>query len=269
MRIIYAIAKKELAVYLTTPWAWVVSSLLALASAAYFLLTLIYFKQVQDQVRSTPGGWPQAPAEYQAFRNLTDGVIVNLWGFALSLILFATPFLTMRLFAEERKNKTFELLMTTPIRASEIVGGKFLGAMGILVCSMGSFLIFPIILSVIGTSESGSALEWSTVLLGFFAIFLLGAANCAIGLFVSSLTESQMVAAVVSLVISIIFLLIGMVSSGLEEPWRSIVSYVAFDRQLANLLRGVFDLKPVVYFSSIAALFLMLTHRSIEARRWI
>jgi ABC-2 type transport system permease protein len=268
MRVIASIAKKELTVYLTTPWAWVVSSLLALASAAYFLLMLLNFKQVHDQVRSSQGGWAQVPPEYQAFRNLTDGVIVNVWGFALSLILFATPFLTMRLFAEERKNKTFELLMTTPIRAGEIVLGKFIGAIGILMCSMGSFLLFPVILSVIGTSESGSTLEWSTVLLGFFAIFLLGAANCAIGLFVSSLTESQMVAAVVSLIVSIIFLLIGMVSNGLDEPWRSIVSYVAFDKQLVNLLRGVLDIKPLVYFGSVIALFLMLTHRSIEARRW-
>jgi len=195
MRNTWAIAKKELTVYLTTPLAWVVLTAMGFITSLFFMALLLSFQQVHDAVREMPGGWAQLPPDYQAFRNLTDGVVVNLWGVVLVLTLFIAPFLSMRLFAEERRQKTFELLMTTPTRPIEIVLGKYLGALGIIVCTLGVTLVFPLILSAIGYGESGSPLEWSTVLLGFGGLLLWGATNMAIGMFVSSLTESQMVSA--------------------------------------------------------------------------
>jgi ABC-2 type transport system permease protein len=90
----------------------------------------------------------------------------------------------------------------------------------------------------------------------------------AIGLFVSSLTESQMVAAVITFAVSILWMLIRAIAPNAEEPVRSILSYLSFDMQLQNLLKGVLDLRPIIFFSSVIAFFLLLTHRSIEARRW-
>ena len=268
MRTIFAIMKKELTSYLTTLWAWVVFTVMALLSSVFFIALLASFKQVQDVAREVPGGWSQLPPDYQAFRNLTDGVMINLWSTILVLTLFVAPFLSMRLFAEERRNKTFELLMTTPIRPIEIVLGKYLGALGIVVCTLGVTIVFPIILSVLGSSESGSALEWRTVLLGYGAMLLWGATNMAIGMFISSLTESQMVAAFVSFAVALVWMLIKSVAPSADEPLRSILNYLAFDTQMANLIKGVLDLKPIVFFSSVIALFLLLTHRSIEAQRW-
>lgn len=268
MRNVIAIMKKELAVYLTTPWAWVVFTFMSLISSVFFIAFLVSFKQVHDAARSVPGGWAQLPPDYQAFRNLTDGVVVNLWSVVLVLTLFAAPFLSMRLFAEERRNKTFELLMTSPVRPIEIVLGKYLGALGIVVCTLGVTIVFPIILSIIGSSESGSALEWSTVLLGYGALLLWGATNMAIGMFISSLTESQMVAAFVSFAVAMVWMLVKALAPNAEEPTRSILNYLSFDAQLQNMLKGVLDLKPLVFFSSVIALFVLLTHRSVEAQRW-
>jgi ABC-2 type transport system permease protein len=268
MRTTLAIAKKELIIYLTTPWAWVVFTAMGFITALNFLVLLGKFKMFHDAVKGMDGGWSTVPAEFQFYRNLTDGVIVNLWGVVLVVTLFVAPFLSMRLFAEERRQKTFELLMTTPTRPIEIVLGKYLGAVGIIVCTLGVTIVFPIILAVIGHGESGSALEWSTVLLGYGALLLWGATNMAIGLFVSSLTESQMVAALVSFAIALGWMLIELVTPSAGEPLRSILSYLSFDAQMQNLLKGVLDLRPLVFFTSVIALFLLLTHRSIEAQRW-
>ena len=268
MRTIFAIMKKELTSHLTTLWAWVVFTVMALLSSAFFILLLAGFKQAQDIAREVPGGWSALPPEAQQFRNLTDGVMIGLWGTILVVTLFVAPFLSMRLFAEERRNKTFELLMTAPIRPIEIVLGKYLGAVGVVVCTLGVTIVFPIILSIIGSSESGSALEWRTVMLGYFAMLLWGATNMAIGMFISSLTESQMVAAFVSFAVALGWMLVSSVAPRADEPLRSILNYLAFDSQMQNLIKGVLDLRPIVFFSSVIAFFLLLTHRSIEAQRW-
>lgn len=268
MRTILAITRKELTSYLTTPWAWVVFTAMSLVSAFFFVLLLGSFAEVQEIARSAPNGWGALPPDYQSFRNLTDGVMINLWGTVLVLTLFVAPFLSMRLFAEERRNKTFELLMTTPVRPIEIVLGKYLGAVAIVVCTLGVTIVFPLILSVLGSSESGSALEWRTVLLGYGAMLLWGATNMAIGMFISSLTESQMVAAFVSFAVALVWMLIKYLAPSADEPFRSLLNYLAFDAQLQNLIKGVLDLKPIIFFTSVIALFVLLTHRSIEAQRW-
>lgn len=269
MRTILAIAKKELTVYLTTPLAWVVFTAMSFITSMFFLSLLLKFQQVHDLVRQVPGGWSQLPPDYQAFRNLTDGVVVHLWEVVLVVNLFAAPFLSMRLFAEERRQKTFELLMTTPVRPVEIVLGKYLGAVGVVGCTLGVTIVYPLILALIGRGESGSALEWSTVLLGYGAILLWGSANMAVGLFVSSLTESQMVSALVSFAVALVWMLVEALVPAVDEPLRSVLGYLSFDGQLQNLLKGVLDLKPLVFFASIITVFLFLTHRSIEARRWM
>jgi|APLak6261675434_1056106.scaffolds.fasta_scaffold00707_7 ABC-2 type transport system permease protein len=268
MRTILAITRKELTSYLTTPWAWVVFTAMSFVTAFNFVLSVGRFKSVQDVVRKAPGGWSQVDPELHMYRNLTDGVVVEMWGLVLIVTLFVAPFLSMRLFAEERRNKTFELLMTTPIRPVEIVIGKYLGAVGIVLCTLGVTIVFPLILTVLGSSESGSALEWRTVLLGYFGMLLWGATNMALGMFISSLTESQMVAAFVSFAIALAWMLIGSFAPNLDEPFRSALNYLSVGQQLENLLKGVLDLRPIVFFGSVIALFLLLTHRSIEAQRW-
>ena len=175
MRTIFAITKKELTSHLTTLWAWVVFTVMALLVSIFFDQSLTQFRDIQNAARSEPGGWGALPADLQVYRNLTDGVVLPLWSAVLIVTLFVAPFLSMRLFSEERSKKTLELLLTVPIRPAEIVIGKYLGGLFTIVCTLSVTLVFPIILSVVGSSESGSALEWRTVLLGYGAMLLWGA----------------------------------------------------------------------------------------------
>jgi len=210
-------------------------------------------------------GWDRMPQE---FRNLTDGVMVPFWSTVMIITLFVVPFLSMRLFAEEKRNKTFELLMTAPVRPLDIVLGKYLGGLGIITATLGLTILFPGLLSVFGQSESGSALEWSTVLLGYGGLLLWGATCMAIGMFISSLTESQMVAALLTFAVLLPWMLLRGLAQAAEEPVRSFINYLSFDAQLAGMLRGVLDMKALVFFVSVIFFSLLLSHRTVEAQRW-
>ncbi len=266
MRNSLAIARKELSIYFTTPWAYVVFTAMAFISSFFFITMLEQFRQAQEMARQF--SWARMPPDAAPYKNLTDGVVVQLWGVVLVVTLFVAPFLSMRLFAEEKRNKTFELLMTTPIRPIEIVLGKFLGGLGVISATLGLTIAYPLILSFFGASESGSALEWSTVLLGFGGCLLFGATCMAIGMFISALTDSQMLAAILTFVVLLPWMLLKGAAQTAEEPLRSIVTYLSFDTQLQSLMKGVLDLKALVFFFSIIALSILFTHRAVEAQRW-
>jgi ABC-2 type transport system permease protein len=268
MRTALAIARKELSIYFTTPWAYAVFTAMVALSSFFFMGLLQSFQQVQEAAREL--GWNQLPPDAAVYRNLTDGVIVQLWGVVLIITLFVAPFLSMRLFAEEKRNKTFELLMTTPVRPIELVLGKYLGGLGIISTALGLTIVFPLILSAFGASasEGGSVLEWPTVLLGYGGVLLWGATCMAVGMFISSLTESQMVAALLTFVVLLPWMLLRGLAQGVEEPLRSFVNYMAFDSQLQNMIVGVLDLKALVFFFSVILFSLLLTHRTVEAQRW-
>lgn len=266
MRNALAIARKELSIYFTTPWAYVVFTAMVGITAFFFVGSLSFFRTINELAKGM--GWARLPGEYQAFKNLTDGVIAPLWGVMIVITAIIAPILSMRLFAEEKRNKTFELLMTAPVRPIEIVLGKYLGGLVIVTTTLGLTILFPLILSMYGKSESGSALEWSTILLGYLAVLLYGASCLAVGMFVSSLTESQMLAGVITIIVMLALLLVKGLTQTADEPLRSIVGYLSFDTQLQNLMKGVLDLKAIVYVASISVFFIFLTHRSVEAQRW-
>jgi ABC-2 type transport system permease protein len=266
MRTALAIARKELSIYFTTPWAYVVFTAMVALSSFFFMGLLQTFQEVQEMAQAV--GWNKLPPDLAGYRNLTDGVVVQLWGVVLIVTLFVAPFLSMRLFAEEKRNKTFELLMTAPVRPYELVLGKYLGGLGIISATLGLTILFPLMLSAFGSSSSGAVLEWPTVLLGYGAVLLWGATCMAVGMFISALTESQMVAALLTFAVLLPWMLLRGLAAGVEEPMRSLINYLAFDSQLSNLLKGVLDLKALVFFLSVILFSLLLTHRTVEAQRW-
>src|SRR5437879_5870919 len=144
-----AIARRELTAYFVSPVAWGIFAFMAAVSAFFFISLLAQFQEAQELARIR--GWQYVPQEW---KNLTDGVIVQLWGVVLIVTLFVSPILSARLFAEERRHKTFELLMTTPVRPAEIVFGKYLGGLGIVTATLGVTIIYPLILTAFGWSES-------------------------------------------------------------------------------------------------------------------
>ncbi|WNG56474.1 ABC transporter permease subunit [Archangium gephyra] len=263
MRTALAIARKELSIYFTTPWAYAVFTAMLAVSSFFFVNSLFDFQRAQEMARTY--GWDRIPQE---FRNLTDGVMVPFWSTVVMITLFVVPFLSMRLFAEEKRNKTFELLMTAPVRPVEIVLGKYLGGLGIITTTLGLTIFFPVLLTVFGKADSGSALEWSTVLMGYGGLLLWGATCMAVGMFISSLTESQMVAALVTFAVLLPWMLLQGLAQATEEPVRSFISYMSFGAQLQGLMRGVLDLEAIIFFCSVIFFSLLLSHRTVEAQRW-
>jgi ABC-2 type transport system permease protein len=263
MRTALAIARKELSIYFTTPWAWLVFTAMAALSSFFFVGGLHDFQDAQaDAIRY---GWETVEPQY---RNLTDGVVLPLWGALIGVTLFVAPFLSMRLFAEEKRNKTFELLMTAPVRPIEIVLGKYLGGVGVISATLGLTLLFPLILAFVGVSPSGSPLDWTTVLLGYGALLLWGATCMAVGMFLSALTESQMLAALLTFVVLLPWMWLGSLARSSDEPLRTVLAQLSFGTHLQPLLQGILEVQSVVFFLSVIVFSLLLTHRTVEAQRW-
>ena len=109
---------------------------------------------------------------------------------------------------------------------------------------------------------------WGTVLLGYAGLLLWGATCIAIGMFISALTESQMLAAILTFAVALVWWLLQGVVSGTDEPWRTIGSHLSFNTELSPLLRGVLDVKSLVFFFSVILFSLLLTDRAVEAQRW-
>lgn len=262
MRRALAIAHKELTLYFTTPWAWLVMTAMGFLSAYLFLNLVEEFQRAQQFAQEH--GWSGVPAD---MRNVTDGIWVSLSELLMLLLLLLCPLLSMRLFAEERRNGTLELLLTCPLRLSDIVLGKFLGGISAVASLLAPTVLYPVGLSFLGASDSGPPIEWATVLCGYFGLLLLGATCVAVGMFLSSLTDSQMLAAVLTFSLLLPWTLLGWLAQSREEPLRSILNHLSFQSQLAGLLRGAVELSTLLYFPSVIFFFLFLTRYRL-AFRW-
>ena len=178
------------------------------------------------------------------------------------LLLLLASVLTMRLFAEERKMGTAELLLTAPVRDSEVVVGKFLGSLGILVVMLVLTFYYPILLMWFGDPDMGP------IATGYLGLFLLGCASLAVGLFASSLTSNQIVAAVVAGGILFALWSVGWAADLLPEGLGGVIGYLSLSYYFSDFTRGVIDTRAIVYYLSVMVLFLFLTTRSLENSRW-
>ena len=260
MRNSIAIAKKELNIYFATPIAYVMFTAFVIIGSYFFLRLL--------------GAYEQASLQYMRFNqpdimnrlNFQDFIFRNLFGNLGVVLVFIVPFITMRLLAEEKRQKTMELLYTSPVTAGEIVWGKYLAALAILFVALGLTLTYPVLLQVVAKDTNG--VEWRTVLLSYLGLFLLGASFMAIGLFISSLTESQIVAAFITWVALLMTWILGWASSDTEGWVRELVVYLTSVSHLDSFSKGTLDVKDIVYFVSIITLGLFATNRAVEAHRW-
>jgi ABC-2 type transport system permease protein len=268
MRNALAIAKKELSIYFTTPTAYAVFCGMTFIAGMMFLAALGYFQKMSLQFLSF-----QQPQLLEHL-NLTDMVIYPLLRNVGVIFLFMTPFLAMRLIADEKRSRTFELLMTAPIRPFEIMLGKYLAALGLMAVAVALLALFPLIVTIFGTSGTmmnsgqGSPVEWSTVLSGLLGLFLVGGAMMAVGMFVSSLTESVVVSALVTFVILLVLWILNWQAGRLEGAARDVLDYISMPTHLDAFAKGAPALKDLVYFLSFMILGPFFTERAIEAHRW-
>ena len=235
MRNTMAIARKEFKSYLTSPTAYVVTGI-------FLALTGFLFRY---------SGATYVETSIRGF--VETGSMV---------LLLLAAVLTMRLLAEERKMGTLELLLTAPVRDSEIILGKFLGSLGVLTVMLAFTFYYPILLISFGDPDMGPIGS------SYLGLFLLGCASLAVGIFASSLTSNQIVAAVVAGGILFALWFIGMVASYLPEAAAEAVGYFSLSTYIPDFSKGVIDSRGIIYYLSITALFLFLAIRSLENSRW-
>lgn len=179
------------------------------------------------------------------------------------IVLFLIPILTMKLLSEEKKNRTDQGLLTAPVGLWEIVVGKYLAALTIYVIAESIIFVYALILGYLGD------VVWATLLGNYFAMLLLGTAFIAMGLFISSLTENQMTAAVFSMAVLFFIYLSDSITERINWDWlREAVLQLSFYSRYIEFTQGIFNLTSVLFYLSTAFLFNFFTVRVLEKRRW-
>jgi ABC-2 type transport system permease protein len=178
------------------------------------------------------------------------------------VLLFFIPMLTMRLFAEEKKSGTIELLLSYPVRDGEVLAGKFLAAQALFAVLLVLTLLYPAIVGYF------TRLEWGPILTGYLGLLLTGATFLAIGILVSSLTENQIVAGFATFGVLLAFWIIGWGAEAAGGNFRTVLQYLSITDHMDGFTRGIIDTKDLVYYASAIALALFLTLRSLDSKRW-
>lgn len=189
--------------------------------------------------------------------------LTNVFGNMFLVILFVVPIITMKSFSEERKQKTEQALLTSPASIFQIVMGKFLGAFVMYSICIAIFLVFALVICFFTTPQ------WSVVLGNFVGVLLLGAALIAIDIFISSLTESQVISAVVGVAAGLVIYMLDSLASLVTVDFiKTIISSISFLPHYTNFTNGIFNLADIVFFASVVGIFLFLTVRVFEKKRW-
>ncbi|MCS6286925.1 MAG: hypothetical protein RL768_2340 [Nitrospirota bacterium] len=252
---VQAIIAKELRGYFVSPVVYVVGAIFLLIFGFLSYLYVVYAGYQAIQIMQMQGG--------QAQLNLNDLVFRNLFASMRFVLLIILPILTMRLFAEERKLRTFEFLMTSPIGINEIVAGKFVSVFLVFLSLLGLTGLVPAVLMLF------SDFDWNPIWTGYLGMTLLGALFISVGLLASAITENQIVAAFLSFgMLLLIWLISGLGALLGDTPLGQIISYVSFMDHYDRLVRGLIDTKDLVYFFSSLVFMLFLTHRVVESTRW-
>ncbi len=254
MKNTYAILKRELKSYFTSPIAYIVIFVFSIISG-YFFSSIFAFFGIMC-VRSINNTYLQTGL------NITDGVVTPTISTLSILVLFIMPFLTMRLFSEEKKSGSFELLLTFPLRDTEIILGKF-GACFItfIVMLIPTFFYQAIIFSL-------SEPELGPVISGYLGVILLGASFISVGILASTLTENQIIAAVVTFGVLLLFWIIQWGADFTGPIIAEILIQISILEHYQEFAKGVINTHDILFYLLFSFFFLFLTKRSLESNKW-
>lgn len=256
MRNTLTIAGKELQSYFVQPVAYVVMTVFLLLGGWFFFSLLRRFNMMLQMYAAT-----QNPAAIERF-NLNQMVVEPLLHNLAIVLVLLVPAITMRTFAEEKRTGTYELLLTAPVRTGEIVAGKFIAAAGFMLIMIGLAGIFPLILVGFGNPELGVMMS------GYLGLALLAVCFVAVGLFTSSTTENQMIAAISCFGALLLLYVISWPAEAGGETFSGLLRYLSLPDHFAQMVRGVIDTTDLVYFLTLILVALFLTQRSVESARW-
>jgi len=254
MKNIWSITKKEIKTYFTSPIAYVVIFVFLVLTGFFFYSLIWWFNSQSLQMARNPYYFQQLNINQMVYSPLFHNISI--------ILLLMLPLLTMRLFSEEKKIGTDELLYTSPISINQIILGKYCASLFVLVI----MLLLTGILSVFTFSYGNP--ELTPLLNGYLGLFLMGAAFIAVGIFFSSLTENQIVSAILTFGTLLLFWILNWASYSAGGMWKDILNYLSFFQHFDDMTRGILDTTDVVYYFSFAFLGLFLTHSVIQSRRW-
>jgi gliding motility-associated transport system permease protein len=251
---IWPIFKKEMRLYFTSPIAYVLGVIFTLIAGYFFSSIFTYFTLASMQSMMNPAMAREL--------NVTDSVMRPLFSNISVILLLLMPLVTMRLFAEERRSGTIELLLTYPVRDGAVLTGKYLAALALYALMLALTLLYP------GMIVAFARLEWGPVVTGYLGLLLMGAAFIAVGLFASSLTENQIVASITTFGILLLLWIVGWSADYVGGAWGKVLQHLSILEHNDNFAKGVLDSKDIVYYANFIGLALFLALRSLEARRW-
>jgi len=257
MRNILAIVERELRAYFNSPIAYVVLTIFIFLSGLFFtqILSQVMQMGLMSQMRAQQTGPQPMDMPGMISRGFLSTTSV--------ILLFMMPMLTMGLFSEEKKRGTIELLLTAPLTDVQVVLGKFFGAAAFYLIMLVSTWIPMAVLYLYGTPASGP------ILAAYLGLLLYGMAILAIGLFISTLTENQIVAAVLSFGTILVLWLVDAVAQRADSPTtKGVFTYLSILNHLDDFLKGVLATSHVIFYVSLMLMALFLTYRSIDSLRW-
>ena len=258
LRNVAALVEKEWRHYFGSPIAYVALFVWTMLFGIFFhfAFTLFLRQSMMMSQQMEFGGGPKLSINEWMIRPVIHNMAV--------VALFVAPMLTMRLFAEEKRQGTIELLATSPITDLQIVLGKFLAAAGLyaLMILTGLVNLLPI------WHYATSAPEWKPVLTGALALLLIGSCFIALGLFVSTLTRNQIVAGILTFCLLLGVWTLGWADEPTAGPVMKVLGYLAVTTHMEDMVKGVLDLKDVVFYLSFIAFGLFLAQQSVESQRW-
>ncbi|MGD0308388.1 MAG: ABC transporter permease [Acidobacteriota bacterium] len=254
MKNILAIWQREMKSYFVSPIAYVVLTVFLFISGFFF--TTILTAWVQQTMMQAAYGQGAPPADVPGM------VSRSFFGTISVVLLFMIPMLTMGLFAEEKKRGTIELLLTTPVSNLQAMMGKYLASL--------SFLLIMFLSSVLTISAlfMYGQPDWKPIMGAYIGLVLYGAALLAIGLFISTLTENQIVAGVITLGVILVLWLIDALAANAQGMMKDVLSYMSVISHLDDFIKGVIDTTHVIFYVTFAFFGLFLTYRSLESLRW-
>jgi ABC-2 type transport system permease protein len=256
MRNALVIAGREIAAYFVQPIAYVVMTVFLLLGGWFFFALLRRFDLIQQMYLAM-----QNPTALQRM-NLNQMVIEPLLHNLAIVLVILVPAITMRTFAEEKRQGTYELLLTAPVRTGEVVAGKFIASAVLILVMVALAGIFPLILVLFGNPEIGVMAS------GYLGLAFLGVAFVAVGLFTSSITQNQIIAAISCFGALLLLYVISWPAETGGGAWSQLLRYLSLPEHFATMVRGLISTKDIIYFLSVVAVALFLTQRSVESVRW-
>jgi ABC-2 type transport system permease protein len=254
MKNVLLICQKELKSYFASPIAYAVMAIFGL------IFGWVFFNASRDFLRFTFQSQMMGRADTV---NINDSIIRPLLGFAGTIALFMVPMITMRLFAEEKRTGTIELLLTSPIRDIEIILGKWLGALTLYACVLFMSMANLALLFVWGKPD------WKPVLVGYLGLLLQGGCLLAIGALISTMTRNQIIAGIATFFISLLLWMLSWFTAyDTTSVTAQVVNYLSIVTHFENFGKGVLDSKDVIFYLSMIFFSLFLTSRSLESLRW-